>query len=327
MKGSIFIVLMFVANFALTQTTGIVYFNFKSVQLRQEAKVELNRIASGKNITALGIFGHTDQVGTETYNEWLSLQRARVVRDYLLSRGFSPANISVVLGFGTSRLISNNVDELSRQQNRRVVLMNAYKPTRIDLDIAAQQALLTKPVEAKDVAANNQPKKEIENPNTPLPVQPAKAEPPVKREQPVVRQQKNEKLVEDIQDKSVRAGEHIVLRNINFHPGKNLFLENAYPALQDLLEAMQKIKTLQVEIQGHVCCTEDEGDALDVLTGVLNLSVTRAKAVHDYLVQKGIEQSRISFKGLAHQYPLVAIESTEEDRIANRRVEIKIIKK
>ena len=326
MRGSVFLlILIFVAQSAFAQTTAIVYFDFNSAVLKREARNTLDKIAASKVLNSVGLFGHTDQVGTDEQNEWLSLERARVVRDYLLKKNFPANKFSVVLGFGATRIIADGPDEMSRQLNRRVVIMNAYKPTRLDADIAAQQAAITtRPTETiaqKPIVEKPLPAKII------TPIATSKADPSVKKDEPVVKQQKNEKLVEDIRDKSTLAGEHIVLKNINFHPGKSYFLEVAIPSLQGLVEAMQSIKTLKIEIQGHVCCTDDNTDALDVATGIHNLSVTRAKAVYDYLVQKGIEESRISFKGLAHQYPLVKVEATEQDRIANRRVEIKILSK
>lgn len=302
---------LLVSSIASAQTAAIIYFPFNSSSLTSQAKADLNRLIKSKKLDGVGLFGHTDQVGSEGYNEWLSLQRARAVRDYLDGKGVGEDRIVVVLGFGAKRLVSPDQDEMSRQLNRRVVIMNNYTPTALDKEIASAQALLT-----------SEPGKEVDEPT----VEPRPEATPV-REKPVVKLQKNEKLVEDIKDKATKAGEHIVLKNINFHPGRNVFLESAFPALQDLLDAMQKIPTLKVEIQGHVCCTEDETDALDIATNIHNLSMTRAQAVFDYLVKQGIDKSRISYKGLARQYPFVKVETTEADRIANRRVEIKIVSK
>jgi outer membrane protein OmpA-like peptidoglycan-associated protein len=123
------------------------------------------------------------------------------------------------------------------------------------------------------------------------------------------------------------VGEHIILKNIYFSGGRHSFLAKSYSALDDLLETMKKIPTLVVEIQGHVCCHEGDGDEIDFDSGLPVLSVTRAKAVHDFLIENEIDKKRISYKGLAHKFPLIKIEKSEEDAEANRRVEIKIIKK
>jgi len=54
------------------------------------------------------------------------------------------------------------------------------------------------------------------------------------------------------------------------------------------------------------------------------LSEQRAKAVVDYLVKKGIEPSRLKYRGAAYDEPLVS-NDTEEHKQLNRRVEFKIL--
>jgi outer membrane protein OmpA-like peptidoglycan-associated protein len=54
--------------------------------------------------------------------------------------------------------------------------------------------------------------------------------------------------------------------------------------------------------------------------------VNRAKAVYDFLVKKGIDAKRLTYKGFGSSKKLVE-EVTEIDRITNRRVEIKIVNK
>ncbi|TDH20053.1 OmpA family protein [Segetibacter sp. 3557_3] len=316
MASRFLIIFLFLATAAGAQTT-IVHFDFNSSVLTRETREVLNDLIASRNIRSLGIFGHTDQMGSDPYNEWLSLKRARAVKDYLVSRGVKENMIGVVRGFGAERLISNQDDSLSRQLNRRVVLMNNYTVLASDSAVAARQSTLT--AEPSRTTADSITKTNAPGPTPGLDI--------VKRPEPVVKQQRNEKLIEDIKDKNTRAGENIVLKNINFLPGSHQFLEGAYSSLNDLLETMQKVPTLEVEIQGHVCCQDGETDALDNATGELALSVNRARAVHDYLVEKGIQKSRLSYKGLAHQFPLINPEVTEADRVANRRVEIKIIKK
>ena len=74
--------------------------------------------------------GHTDSLGTESYNQRLSERRAYAVRVALLSRGAFDQNL-VVRGFGKSRPIAPNQNfdgsdnPEGRQKNRRVeVVMN-----------------------------------------------------------------------------------------------------------------------------------------------------------------------------------------------------------
>jgi len=68
------------------------------------------------------VIGHTDDVGGEQYNLELSEQRARAVRDYLVSTGVDPTKI-VITGAGQSKPIASNRTEEGRAQNRRVEVL------------------------------------------------------------------------------------------------------------------------------------------------------------------------------------------------------------
>ena len=74
-----------------------------------------------------------------------------------------------------------------------------------------------------------------------------------------------------------------------------------------------------IEISGH---TDNIGDK----EHNQELSTARAKAVADYLVSKGIEVKRITYKGYGSTRP-IASNDTEEGKAQNRRVEIKIEKR
>src|SRR5688572_22225440 len=100
------------------------------------------------------------------------------------------------------------------------------------------------------------------------------------------------------------------------------------PILDELLDAMKTHPKLVIEIQGHICCENRIGDGMDLETGIYNLSTARAKAIYDHLISNGIQASRVSYKGFGHSQPMYPFpERTEEERVANRRVEIKIISK
>jgi outer membrane protein OmpA-like peptidoglycan-associated protein len=134
--------------------------------------------------------------------------------------------------------------------------------------------------------------------------------------------------MEKLADSATKAGTNIILHNINFVGGMHQFLPESGPILIELLEAMQANPKLIIRVEGHICCQPDKGDGLDAETGINNLSEARAKAVMDYLLANGIESKRISYKGFGHSAPIYPFpEQSEEERIQNRRVEIKIISK
>lgn len=131
----------------------------------------------------------------------------------------------------------------------------------------------------------------------------------------------------DISQKFV-VGESFVLKNLQFEPGRHILRPFAIAEREKLLNIMLENPTLEIEIQGHVCCGAYIGDAdhLDYDTNTYNLSETRAKSIYGYLIRNGINAERLSYKGFAFDKPLIFPEKSSEDAYTNRRVEIKIVK-
>ncbi|MEZ4722586.1 MAG: OmpA family protein [Flavobacteriales bacterium] len=119
---------------------------------------------------------------------------------------------------------------------------------------------------------------------------------------------------------------NVVLEGVSFMPGRHYPLPEAKPALDQLLTTMQKYSTLKVEIQGFICCDYSQFDGMDNDTQTMNLSENRAKFIYEFLIREGIDPKRLSYKGYGSSKPKVFPEISEDDRQANRRVEIRIIK-
>jgi outer membrane protein OmpA-like peptidoglycan-associated protein len=131
-----------------------------------------------------------------------------------------------------------------------------------------------------------------------------------------------------ISDTAIKAGSNIILKNLNFVGGSHRLLESSLPTLQDLLNALQKNENLVIRIEGHICCIPDASDGYDFETRTNNLSEERAKTVYSFLINNNIKPERLSFKGFGHQMPMYRYpEPSERERILNRRVEIRIIRK
>ena len=81
-----------------------------------------------------------------------------------------------------------------------------------------------------------------------------------------------------------------------------------------------------IEIQGHICCSPPNKDGYDFDSKNNNLSINRAKAVYEHLIENNINSTRMSYVGMKARFPLVLPERTEADKNKNRRVEIKILK-
>jgi outer membrane protein OmpA-like peptidoglycan-associated protein len=73
------------------------------------------------------IEGHTDSVGQEKYNYELGLQRAKVIREYLVRSEKLDPNLVEARSYGETRPVADNGNYQGRQLNRRVVFRIVYK--------------------------------------------------------------------------------------------------------------------------------------------------------------------------------------------------------
>lgn len=115
----------------------------------------------------------------------------------------------------------------------------------------------------------------------------------------------------------VKVGKKVVLKNIFFESGKSVLTPGSYTELERLLNIMKENGQIKIEISGHTDLTGTE--SLN-----LALSEARAKTVVEYMVQNGIDRSRINFKGYGSSQP-IADNASSSGRAKNRRVEFKIL--
>jgi outer membrane protein OmpA-like peptidoglycan-associated protein len=119
--------------------------------------------------------------------------------------------------------------------------------------------------------------------------------------------------------KKAKMGDFLKLKGLNFFNMSDEVLPESRPVLDELLQIMKANPKLKIEIQGHICCKEVE---------IEDISNKRAKTVYNYLLTNGISKNRISYKGFASTRPIYPLpEKNEEERVANRRVEILILEK
>ena len=117
---------------------------------------------------------------------------------------------------------------------------------------------------------------------------------------------------------NIAVGDKITLDNILFKTGYSSLEVESINVLEEIAEALLKRKDIYFTIQGHVCCTNNTGDAIDKKTGKKNLSLARAKYIYEYLIGKGVKKSRMKYVGLRNKYPIGGAAKYD------RRVEIKI---
>ena len=99
-----------------------VLFDFDKSILKNEGKSKLDDLA-GKmrdiNLEVVIAIGHTDSIGSDAYNQKLSVRRAESVKAYLVSKGIEPNRIYTE-GKGEKQPVASNKTKDGRQKNRRV---------------------------------------------------------------------------------------------------------------------------------------------------------------------------------------------------------------
>lgn len=97
-----------------------VFFDFDRAELKPESFVELDKLADylRTNTIRIEIGGHTDDQGTDEYNDRLSENRAKAVYDYLIGKGI-PADRLQYKGYGKRVPVADNSTEEGRATNRR----------------------------------------------------------------------------------------------------------------------------------------------------------------------------------------------------------------
>lgn len=115
----------------------------------------------------------------------------------------------------------------------------------------------------------------------------------------------------------IKIGEKIILRNIFFDVDKSTLRHQSQVELDRLYKIMVQNPTIKIMISGHT-----DSDASDEHNQ--KLSEARAKAVVDYLLERGVARERMVAKGFGEKKP-IAPNDTPENKQLNRRIEFEIL--
>jgi OmpA-OmpF porin, OOP family len=98
------------------------FFDFDKAVLKPEGKAKLDDLVGkiqGINLEVIIAVGHTDSVGSDTYNQKLSVRRAEAVKSYLVSKGIEKNRVYTE-GKGEKQPVADNKTAEGRAKNRRV---------------------------------------------------------------------------------------------------------------------------------------------------------------------------------------------------------------
>jgi outer membrane protein OmpA-like peptidoglycan-associated protein len=129
--------------------------------------------------------------------------------------------------------------------------------------------------------------------------------------------EKKEKILSGLDRKNLKKGQTIRIDQLYFKADSASITEDSYPVLEEIYEFLASNPDVVVEIGGHTNGIPSH-DYCD------RLSTERARAISEYLTQKGIPNDRLQYKGYGKRKP-EETNKTAYGRKRNQRVEIKIL--
>lgn len=256
-----------------------VFFETDKFSISNSEKQKLDKFISSldtSQIYSISIYGYCDDRGSINYNQALSEKRANSIKTFFLSNGFESEKIKTISGKGEIELppISNEKIGAIRSKNRRV----SIAINNPELEVTSK--------ERESVAAK---KKTLDLPKSEAKIIVIKGHP-----------NNNIEMLND----ELKVGDKIRFENLYFETGYSFLLPESKKELEKISEILVKRNNIFFTIEGHVCCTADTRDALDLKTKEINLSIARAKYIYDFLVEKGVEKYRMKYVGMKRKFPL-----------------------
>lgn len=269
-----------------------IYFESNKFDLTPKEKSNLeNWVTQNTKVKIVGIYGFCDEDGSTGYNDTLAKNRINSIFNLIKNK------VKIRDDFKTRSFGElHNLTKI-KAQNRKVTLYFLEEK-----DLIRENEILG----IKETVVIPEPKLEIvypeklsfENPDG------SKSEFKLNRE-----------FMKKIQEATV--GEKLKIENLNFKINTYIVVPESKGKMYELLLVLQNNPKLKIEIQGHLCCMPIDR---------LDLSTQRAKAINNFLVANGIDEKRLTFKGLGSTQPIFPLpEKDEAQRSANRRVEILIV--
>ena len=342
---SIFLFLTLVGKAQLTETHSV-YFDLDKDKFSFSEGKQLNSFFDDllyKPLLDVKILGYCDDRGSYEYNLDLSNRRVETVSEWLQNHQITIENISKTIEGRGEVALEDGSEELSiddeRAQNRRVDVVfslkqsiaNRFEIKKLDKnDLTEAEAEEIKTYEKKVIetvlgqeeSSESIPTSKIKETTEEVPAVESEEEEyldiPTKLDPPVDNTQEPFK---SLLSKNLKKGQIIRLENILFYKGRSTVLEESQPLLDRVAEILVARDDIHFEIHGHVCCINPVyKDAYNRDTKKSNLSFDRAKAIFQILRKRGVNYSRMKYKGFGRKKPLGGIDKLD------RRVELYITK-
>ncbi len=128
---------------------------------------------------------------------------------------------------------------------------------------------------------------------------------------------KSNKIIEELSIDKVKEGQSIRIEKLDFLADDYTILENMHPVLDEIYSFLKENDNVIIEIGGHT----NRRPSVQYCDW---LSQNRAWSVRKYLLLKGIDKERISYKGYGKSQPIDTTNTPQGEK-RNQRVEIKIL--
>lgn len=275
---------------------------------------------------------HTDADGSAQSNLVLSKKRSAAVKDYLLSKGVSPDKIKIY-DFGEGKPLTSNTDEAGKKRNRRVTVevVKYYPLVKLSGTIKSGN----KPISKAKIFLKSSLYQDsaISNANGTYRINAIDKETArmsvVAKNHFISSKNLNVKSSEsnqvDFDLTTATEGKENQVKDLFFYGDEARLLPTSVPSLEDLVLFMEMNPSFKIEVMGH--CNYPGKVIVGPESRYYILAENRAKSIADYLIGRQISANRIVAKGYGNSKMIFPNPKTEAESEANRRVEIKLLKK
>lgn len=310
-----------------------VYFDFGKHDRRPATDSTLTAIAGlckGLENFEIKITAHTDSIGTLENNLALSQRRADAVKSFLIARGVPTENFTISF-FGETKPADLNSSDEGRQRNRRATVEVLQIQPMVTIEGTVFDEKTGKTLIADVIIHTKDSRDSIRTDTTGYF---KKTFPPGTvvgldifaecyfAKSDMLKAVPGVKPVR-IPLKPALVGEKVDIENLYFVGDQAVLLEKSKPELPKILHFLQLSPKMKIEIAGHVNYPNRPNVIKE--SWEYKLSVARAKMVHDYLREQGIEPERVSYKGYGNWEMRFPNAISEEQQAQNRRVEIRVL--
>jgi outer membrane protein OmpA-like peptidoglycan-associated protein len=323
----------------LEQKSLNIYFDSDIDEVNNSSKKSIREVIielGSASIREIYLVGHTDSVASDQYNENLSSRRAANTRRFLKDQGVKDRMIRMEF-FGESKPTS----EL-KSKNRRVELIFIFETSSPEIGSSPHRVLIITTYKAEttqrltctyilDLGKKHEYGKTNRHGVCTIQTDNSGKEVTFLKKgylnesvelNGVFSKVKNDTAFVDVYLRPVVVLQKLRFENIFFYTDSDELKPTSKPELTALLKMLQQFPELYIEIQGHMNFAVSRHATSIHKRYNLDLSHRRAKAVHGYLVEHGIDKNRLTYKGLSNYQMIYPDPQTREQEDMNKRVEV-----